>query len=91
MLLLPISITHPGYFCPHPAVAIERTTFLLVIDPYSKWVEIFETKECSLNFVITKVRKLFSRLGLLKVVVSDGRQTVSEDFLRSRNLIIAGE
>ncbi|XP_037931260.1 uncharacterized protein K02A2.6-like [Teleopsis dalmanni] len=56
--------------------------FLLVcIDFHSKWVEIFKTKCITSNFVISKLREMFCRFGLVKTIVSDnGKQFVSDEF-----------
>lgn len=55
--------------------------FLIIIDSYSKWVEVFKTKDITSNFVITKLREVFCRFGIPNTIVSDnGRQFVSEDF-----------
>lgn len=45
--------------------------FLIVIDSYSKWVEIFKTKDITSSFVINILRETFSRFGLVDLVVSD--------------------
>lgn len=60
---------------------IKNFNFLIVIDSYSKWVEIFKTKDITSKFVISKLRETFSRFGLVDVLVSDnGSQFTSADF-----------
>lgn len=55
--------------------------FLIVIDSYSKWVEIFKTKTMTTSFVVDKLRETFSRFGLIDTLVSDnGRQFTSDEF-----------
>lgn len=38
--------------------------FLLVIDSFSKWVEVFKTKDITSAFTISKLREIFGRFGL---------------------------
>lgn len=60
---------------------IKNYYFFIVIDSYSKWVEDFKTKDITSNFVITKLREIFCRFGIPRMIVSDnGRQFVSSDF-----------
>ncbi|XP_037826351.1 uncharacterized protein K02A2.6-like [Lucilia sericata] len=55
--------------------------FLLIIDSYSKWVEIFKTKSITSSFTISKLREVFGRFGLADILVSDnGRQFTAEEF-----------
>lgn len=55
--------------------------FFIVIDSFSKFVEVFKTKEITTVFTIGKMRELFSRYGLVDILVSDnGRQFTSHDF-----------
>lgn len=55
--------------------------FLIIIDSFSKWVEVFKTKTPNSHFVITKLREIFCRLGLVDTLVSDnGAQFTSEEF-----------
>lgn len=54
---------------------------LVVIDSYSKFVEVFKTKQITSAFTIDKMRELFSRYGLIDSLVSDnGRQFTSKEF-----------
>lgn len=60
---------------------INNFYFLIVIDSFSKFVEVFKTKEITTAFTISKIRELFSRYGLVDILVSDnGRQFTSDDF-----------
>lgn len=52
-----------------------------MVDAYSKWPEVFRTKEVTSNFVIQTLQDIFSRSGKPKLIVTDnGRQFVSEAF-----------
>lgn len=54
---------------------------LVIVDSYSKWVEVFKTKEMTTNFTIAKLRETFCRYGLVDVIVTDnGRQFTSDNF-----------
>lgn len=53
----------------------------IIIDSFTKWVEVFKTSDVSSKFVITKLRETFSRYGIVETLVSDnGRQFCSDDF-----------
>lgn len=55
--------------------------FLVIVDSYSKWVEVFKTKSPNSHFVISKLREVFCRLGLVDTIVSDnGAQFASSEF-----------
>lgn len=55
--------------------------FLLIIDSYSKWVEVFKTKNIMSSFTISKLRDVFGRFGLIDTLVSDnGRQFTADEF-----------
>lgn len=64
--------------------------FLLIIDSYSKWVEVFKTKNITSSFTISKLREVFGRFGLIDTLVSDnGRQFTAEEFkvfMKSNNI-----
>lgn len=54
--------------------------FLVIVDSFSKWVEVFKTKSPSTHFVIAKLRETFCRLGLVDTLVSDnGTQFTSSE------------
>ena len=60
---------------------IKGFQLLVVIDAHSKWVEVFKTKDTTSSFVISKLREIFCRFGIVNTVVSDnGRYFVSEEF-----------
>ncbi|XP_038072087.1 uncharacterized protein K02A2.6-like [Patiria miniata] len=57
--------------------------FLIVIDAYAKWPEIFHMSSTTANATITVLRDLFSRYGIPYQLVSDnGPQFTSEEFQR---------
>ncbi|GFW23482.1 uncharacterized protein K02A2.6 [Trichonephila clavipes] len=47
------------------------TSYLVVIDYYSKWIEIAELLNKSADEVIIKLKTIFSRFGVPNIVVSD--------------------
>lgn len=54
---------------------------LVVIDSFSKFVEVFQTKTITSHFTEMRVRELFCRYGLVDTVVTDnGRQFTAETF-----------
>lgn len=60
---------------------INNYYMLVVIDSFSKWTEVFKTKEITSAFTIGKLRELFCRYGLVDTLVSDnGRQFTSGEF-----------
>ncbi|XP_033760781.1 uncharacterized protein K02A2.6-like [Pecten maximus] len=55
--------------------------FLIIVDAYSKWLEVYPTKASTSAVTIDKLRECFSTHGLPEMVVSDnGPCFVSEDF-----------
>ena len=55
--------------------------FFLVIDAYSKWLEILLMPTTTLNKTIETLKSLFARYGLLEQIVSDnGPQFTSDEF-----------
>lgn len=69
---------------------LKRKNYLVVIDAFSKWLEVFEMSNISSSTTIKVLRNLFARFGLPITVVSDnGRSLVSdefEDFLRKNSI-----
>ena len=69
---------------------LNKQNYLIVIDAYSKWLEVIEISTTTSQQTIIELRKLFARFGLPKVVVSDnGPQLVStemEMFLKSNGI-----
>nr|XP_041633413.1 uncharacterized protein K02A2.6-like [Drosophila kikkawai] len=60
---------------------IKNYYLFIVIDSFTKWVEVFKTKEITTLFTINKLREVFCRYGLVDVLVSDnGRQFTSAEF-----------
>ena len=55
--------------------------FLLILDAYSKWPEIYIQSNATSSRTITTLREVFARLGLPKQIVTDnGPQFVSEEY-----------
>ena len=55
--------------------------FLIVIDAYSKWIEVYPTSSTSATATIEKLRQAFANHGLPEMVVSDnGSGFASEEF-----------
>lgn len=60
---------------------IDDKFYLVIVDPYSKWPEIFVTKSTTSLSTIKLLEDSFSRYGLPKVIVSDnGTQFTSTEF-----------
>lgn len=60
---------------------IDDYFFLLIVDAYSKWPEIFATKTTTAAATIKFIEETFSRFGNPEVIVSDnGTQFVSNQF-----------
>lgn len=57
--------------------------FLIVVDAFSKWLEVFQTKNTTSDWCIKKLSHLFTTFGLPLVIVSDnGSQFTSSTFKR---------
>ena len=55
--------------------------FLLVVDSYSKWMEVFPMESTTAAVTIVAIRNLFARYGLPEELVSDnGPQFISHEF-----------
>jgi transposase InsO family protein len=55
--------------------------WLIVVDAYTKWMEVVRMKSTTASSTCIKLRELFARLGVPRVVVSDnGPQWVSKEF-----------
>ncbi|XP_062704251.1 uncharacterized protein K02A2.6-like [Aedes albopictus] len=53
-------------------------SFLIIIDAFSKWAEVFPTKHCTSDFVLEKLMECIARFGLFDEIVSDnGTQFVA--------------
>lgn len=54
---------------------------LIVVDAFSKWLEVVIVPSITSDCTISKLREIFARFGLPKLLVSDnGRQLVSKEF-----------
>lgn len=59
----------------------ENKMWLIIIDAYSRWVEIFKMADITTASTISKLFEVFARLGLPKLIVSDnGPQLTSAEF-----------
>ena len=84
------SIPHPWRKAQNPwervhldfAGPFMNSMWMIVVDSYSKWIEVVDMKTSTKsNNVVTKLRTMFSRFGLPKILVSDnGPQLVSAEF-----------
>ena len=64
----------------------KNENFLLMVDSYSKWLEVEPIKKCNSDKTINCLRKWFSCYGLPKQLVSDnGPQFISEIFKQYMN------
>ena len=60
---------------------MQGKTFLLVIDSYSKWLEVCPMTSTTATSTIQQLRMIYSRFGLPETLVSDnGPQFASEEF-----------
>ena len=59
----------------------KRHDYLVIIDYYSRWIEIKQLTSLTSDCVITRLKAVFTTHGIPDVVVSDnGRQFVSDEF-----------
>lgn len=69
---------------------VNNEYFFIITDAYSKWPEVFRTKDITSNFTVNKLREVFSRFGLPDTIVSDnGTQFTSQvfkDFVKLNNI-----
>ena len=73
---LPWSRLHIDYACPY-----KGEMFLIVIDAYSKWLEVHCMKSTTSNATIEKLREIFATHGLPATLVSDnGSNFTSSEF-----------
>ncbi|XP_063827130.1 uncharacterized protein K02A2.6-like [Ostrinia nubilalis] len=60
---------------------IDGRRYLVLIDAYSKWIEICQMNTTTANSVINKLREIFARFGIPRQIVSDnGPPFSSEEF-----------
>ena len=72
----PWSRIHVDYAGP-----LENKMFLIIVDAYSKWMEVHATSSSTSATTIELLRKSFASLGLPEVLVSDNATTfTSEEF-----------
>ena len=58
-------------------------TYLLLIDAFSKWVEIFEMRKTTSQIIINRLTEVFATWGLpLQVITDNGPQFKSDKFRR---------
>ena len=61
---------------------INGESFLLIVDSFSKWLEVFHMRSTTSGATIKEVRSLFARYGFPHEVVTDnGPQFVSDEFV----------
>ncbi|UYV65924.1 K02A2.6-like [Cordylochernes scorpioides] len=55
--------------------------FMVLVDAYTKWLEIVNIKDITSRTIIGHIREIFARFGLPEILVTDnGRQFVSSEF-----------
>ncbi|UYV71931.1 K02A2.6-like [Cordylochernes scorpioides] len=55
--------------------------FLVLVDAYSKWIEIFILRDITRKTIISHLREIFAKFGMPEYLVTDnGRQFVSREF-----------
>ena len=60
---------------------IQGQMFLLVVDGYSKWLEVFPMSSTTAKATISVLRSLFARYGLpVKIVSDNGPQFIADEF-----------
>ena len=55
----------------------EGKEYLIVVDYYSRWIEIIYWKESTSSFVIGKLKNMFAKFGIPEVMVSDNGPQLS--------------
>ncbi|CAK9296000.1 unnamed protein product [Gordionus sp. m RMFG-2023] len=60
---------------------LNKRSYFLVVDSYSKWIEYEEVHGLTTNIVIKKLQNLWAKFGIPEVIVSDGGPAfISEGF-----------
>ncbi|XP_054256963.1 uncharacterized protein K02A2.6-like [Macrosteles quadrilineatus] len=60
--------------------------YLILVDAFSKWVEVIQTRTTTSTWTVQELRKIFSTFGFPQILVSDnGRQFVSQEFKNFMN------
>lgn len=69
---------HVDFFGP-----LKGRMYLVLVDAHSKWIECTQMKTLSSTAFITKLRHIFARFGLPKLIVSDNAKTfTSSEFIK---------
>jgi transposase InsO family protein len=72
----PWSRVHVDFAGPY-----EGFTWLIMVDAYTKWLEVIKMKSTTTKATIAKLREVFARTGLPRTMVSDnGPQWIAEEF-----------
>jgi hypothetical protein len=58
----------------------QGNNYLVVIDYYSRWLEVFKIYNKTSSSIISKLKELFSRFGIPKVVIADNVPFSSYEF-----------
>ena len=59
----------------------EKRNYLLMVDYYSRFIEVIELTKITSSEIIAEMKRIFSRNGIPECLISDnGRQYVSEEF-----------
>ena len=60
---------------------IDKFYYLVVVDRYSKWLEVFQMKRPTSANTVNRLHELFARFGVVDTIVSDnGTQFTSKEF-----------
>ena len=87
----PVTPSHPWAWPDKPwsrihidyAGPIEGKMFLVVVDAYSKWLDVHMTSSTTTSATLELLRKSFATLGLPEVVVSDNAANFTSEEFRS--------
>ncbi|XP_054863260.1 uncharacterized protein K02A2.6 [Amphiprion ocellaris] len=65
--------------------------FMIVVDAYSKWLEVFKMAQITSSATITRLRRLFASYGLPEQIVTDNATTFTSDefqlFVKSNGIL----
>ena len=65
---------------------IDKFYYLVVVDSYSKWPEVFQMKRPTLTNTVNRLHELFARFGVVDTIVSE--ITERNSHLRSLNISV---
>ena len=65
----------------NPVKILRQAMALIVVDSYSKWLEVIPVRLTDSNGAISALRTLFAMHGLPKVIVSDNATGFESNFL----------